>query len=267
MSENKTYYWLKLNEDFFDDETMQYIREQENGDKYLIIYLILCVKSLRTDGMIIRIVGNTLLPYKASSLAKLTGSDVDTVRTAVNLFKAIGLVDILDNGAIQMAQIKELAGKETDAARRKRKSRALRAAKEKSLESPEIPTLEDGCDNVTDVSQVSHENVTQSIESRDKSLDIREKRIESKREKEKDGTVTTGTYGNVMLSPEEYDEIKNEYPFTYIEQINRLSEQKKIHGYKFKSDYAVLRKWQREDDWDYKEESEEYEVYLSKKSL
>ena len=33
-----------------------------------------------------------------------------------------------------------------------------------------------------------------------------------------------------------------------------LSEQKKIHGYNIQSDYAVLRKWQREDDWDFKED-------------
>lgn len=252
---NKTYYWLKLNEDFFSDDTIKYIREQENGDKYLIIYLILCLKSLRTDGIVIRIVGNTLVPYDTKSLAAMTGSDFDTVRSAVDLFRKIGLVDILDSGAIHMAQIKELVGKETDAARRKRKSRALRAAKEKNLKSPEIPRLEGDCDNVTAVSHPSHSNVTQSIESRDKSLDSRDKKRESQEREVSAGTNDgLGMYHNVFLSPDELEELKMEYPLTYLDQINRLSEQKMIHGYNIQSDYAVLRKWQREDDWDFKEE-------------
>ena len=257
MSENrnKTYYWLKLNEDFFGDDTIKYIREQENGDKYLIIYLILCLKSLRTDGIVIRIVGNTLVPYDTKSLAAMTSSDFDTVRSAIDLFRSIGLVDILDSGAIHMAQIKELVGKETDAARRKRKSRALREAKEKKLKSPEIPRLEDDCDNVTAVSHPSHSNVTQSIESRDESLEFRDKIRESKERNEPSAdTQGFGMYHNVLLSPDELVELKTEYPFTYLDQIDRLSEQKKIHGYNIQSDYAVLRKWQREDDWDFKEE-------------
>lgn len=257
MSENKTYYWLKMNEDFFEEDTIKYIREQQNGDKYLIIYLILCLKSLRTEGIVIRIVGNTLLPYDAKSLASMTGSDIDTVRSAIELFRSIGLIEILDGGAIHMAQIKELVGKETDAARRKRKSRALHAAKEKSLEGLEIPRLESECDNVTPESHPSHTDVTQSKESRDKSSDTRDR---DKRRESKDtpkGPVKIGAYKNVSLSPDEFDELKNEFPFTYLEQIDHLSEQKKIYGYKYASDYAVLKKWQKEDDWEFREQDAE----------
>ena len=56
MSDNKRFYWLKLKEDFFDDETIRYIEEQENGIKYSNFYLKLCLKSLRTDGKLIRLV-------------------------------------------------------------------------------------------------------------------------------------------------------------------------------------------------------------------
>ena len=34
MSESKKYYWLKLKSDFFDDDTIKFIEEQENGIKY-----------------------------------------------------------------------------------------------------------------------------------------------------------------------------------------------------------------------------------------
>lgn len=253
MSENKTYYWLKMNEDFFEEDTIKFIREQQNGDKYLIIYLILCLKSLRTEGIVIRIVGNTLLPYDAKSLSSMTGSDIDTVRSAIELFRSIGLIEILDSGAIHMAQIKELVGKETESARKMRKSRALKKMSE-SPEKPALPESGSQCDhNVTECDP----DVTQSKESRDKSLDTRDR---DKRRENKDtpkGPVKIGTYKNVSLSPDEFDELKNEFPFTYLEQIDRLSEQKKIYGYKYASDYAVLKKWQKEDDWEFREQDAE----------
>lgn len=245
--ENKRYYWLKMNEDFFEEDTIKFIREQENGEKYLIIYLILCLKSLRTEGIVIRIVGNTLLAYDDRSLAAMTGSDIDTVRSAITLFRSIGLVDIMDGGAIHMAQLKELVGSETESARKMRKSRAMKKIKNDAGKTA-LPDAESQCDH--NVSECDP-NVTQSIESRDKSLDIREKIIERESNSLPD---MTGKYGNIYLSPEEMEKLQAEYPFTYKEQIDHLSEQKKIHGYTFASDYAVLLKWQREDDWDYRED-------------
>lgn len=124
MSENKRYYWLKLKEDFFDDDTIQFIEEQENGILYSNFYLKLCLKSLKNDGRLIRLVGNTLMPYDVKSLAKLTRIDVDTVRVAMELFKKFGLVEILDTGEIYMSQINEMIGSETKKAIEKRALRA-----------------------------------------------------------------------------------------------------------------------------------------------
>ena len=39
----KKYYWLKLKNDFFDDDTIQFIEEQENGVAYVNFYLKLCL--------------------------------------------------------------------------------------------------------------------------------------------------------------------------------------------------------------------------------
>ena len=94
------YYWLKLKEDFFDDETIRYIEEQENGYKYSNFYLKLCLKSVRYNGRLIRLVGETLIPYDVKSLARLTGVDVDTVRCAMALLEKVGCVKILESGEI-----------------------------------------------------------------------------------------------------------------------------------------------------------------------
>ena len=124
MSDKKRFYWLKLKEDFFDDETIRYIEEQENGIKYSNFYLKLCLKSLRTDGKLIRLVGEILIPYDVKSLSSLTGVDVDTVRCAMALFEKIGCVKMLDSGELYISQLSEMVGSETDKARAMRVIRA-----------------------------------------------------------------------------------------------------------------------------------------------
>lgn len=123
----KRYYWLKLKEDFFEDETIRYIEEQENGIRYSNFYLKLCLKSLRTNGKLIRLVGEMLIPYDAKSLAALTNVDVDTVRCAMALFEQIGCIKVLDGGELFISQLSELVGSETDKAKLMRESRARKS--------------------------------------------------------------------------------------------------------------------------------------------
>lgn len=165
MNDNKRYYWLKLDETFFEDDTMAWIEEQENGKDYIIFYLKLCLKSLKDDGKLIRYVGQTLMPYDIPALAKYTNAKVDTVAVAMKLFERIGLVEYLDTGEIYIAQIGELIGSETDVAKRVRKSRSRSLAK--SSNSPKMLQCN------TDVTPMK-QNVTQS---KSKSIDI-EKEIE-----------------------------------------------------------------------------------------
>lgn len=156
---DKRYYYLKLNENFFDEETIQWLEEQENGVLYSNFYLKLCLKSLKFDGTLIRLVGETLIPYDVKGLSKLTGVHQDTVRVATELFKRIGLVKVMETGEIYMAQLDELIGAETDSAIRMRRKRAL-----DSISSLPAPSQ---CDAVCDG------NVTQykSIEI-EKEIDI-----------------------------------------------------------------------------------------------
>lgn len=133
----KRYYWLKLKEDFFDDDTIQYIEEQENGIYYSNFYMKLCLKSLKSDGKLIRLIGDTLIPYDVKSLSKLTGVDIDTVRVAMALFEHIGLVKILDTGELYLTQMQEMIGSETDKAQIMRRKRA----EEKSIGNNVTPML------------------------------------------------------------------------------------------------------------------------------
>ena len=127
MSETKRYYWLKLPENFFDatdDETISFIEEQEGGSAYVLFYLKLLCKALRTDGTLIRLIGNRYVPYDEKSLSKLTNTPVDTVRCAVAILKEVGLLKQLDSGELYLTQINEFVGSETNKAVAMRKTRA-----------------------------------------------------------------------------------------------------------------------------------------------
>lgn len=162
MSENRRYYWLKLQENFFEDDTIDYIESQENGEKYVLFYLKLCLKALKNEGKLIRYVGELLLPYDAGGIAKLTKTDIDIVRSALILFDNIGLIKRLETGEIYLTQLNEMVGTETAAAQRKRKQR-IRQKTTKGI----------GWDNVPLVSQNGHTDIDIEI---DKELD---KEIES----------------------------------------------------------------------------------------
>ncbi|MDT2818683.1 conserved phage C-terminal domain-containing protein [Vagococcus lutrae] len=133
---NKRYYWLKLNENFFEDDTVTWLEEQDNGKDYVIFYLKLCLKSISNEGYLVRYVGEKLIPYDINALSKLTNTSVDTVAVAMKTFLDIGLVTRLETGEIYMNQINEMIGNETESARRMRKKRTLDATKNERLEAP-----------------------------------------------------------------------------------------------------------------------------------
>lgn len=97
MSDEKRYYWLKLKEDFFDEDAISWLEEQPNGKEYCLFYLKLCLKSLK---------GNGTLIYNIEELSEITKTNKDTVIIALQLLKRIGLISEQDNGAIYMLDIR-----------------------------------------------------------------------------------------------------------------------------------------------------------------
>ncbi len=127
----KRFYWLKLKEDFFSDETIRYIEEQDNGYKYSNIYLKLLLKSIDGQGVLIRKVGSRLIPYDVAAIAKMTGHDQDTVRVAMKLLEELGMVERMESGALYMSQLREMVGSESSSAGR------VRAHRERQKQLPE----------------------------------------------------------------------------------------------------------------------------------
>lgn len=65
-----------------------------------------------------------------------------------------------------------------------------------------------------------------------------------------------GEYKNVLLSDEEYEKLKQEFPYDYKERIERLSEYIASKGAKYKNHLATIRSWARKENTNAKRESE-----------
>ena len=159
-SRDKKYWWLKLKENFFDDEIIDWLLEQPNGEKYCIFYQRLCLKSLKMEGVLLRQVGNFLIPYDIAKIAEFTKTPIDTARVAINLLKQIGLVSIEDNGTIYMTQVKNMVVVSTKKADDMREARRLKKLGQKVISTVSLPCATLGATNVAQ----SIENRVNSIE-------------------------------------------------------------------------------------------------------
>ena len=56
-----------------------------------------------------------------------------------------------------------------------------------------------------------------------------------------------GQYENVLLSDDEMEKLKTEYPHDYTERIERLSEYMASTGRSYKSHLATIRSWARKE--------------------
>jgi len=117
MSDNKRYYYLKLKETFFDLEEMKILESQKNGIEYQNLYLKLCLLSLKSEGALLF---KGTIPYDMNMLSTVLRVNIDTIKTGIEMFKTLGLIDVLDSGIIYMLDIQTLIGQGSSEADRVR---------------------------------------------------------------------------------------------------------------------------------------------------
>ena len=169
----KKYYWMKLREDFFDDDAIEWLEEQPKGKEYALFYLKLCLKSLKTNGLLIRTVGTILVPYDTKKLSDITKTDYDTAIVTMELLKNIGLVEIMESGEICLPRMEEMIGSETDKAAIMRKARAQKNLIEGNNVTTALPDSYpcNDSNNVTTALPECSKSVTQRIENREIEID------------------------------------------------------------------------------------------------
>jgi len=178
VSSGKRYFWLKLKEDFFGSKRIKKLRNMAGGDTYLIIYLKLQLKAMKTDGII---QFDHLEDNIMDELALDLDEKPDDVAATLIYLTHCGLAETSDQESFYFPYAVENVGSENSSAARVREYRK----KQKALHCN---------NNETQVKRLCNGEI--------------EKEIEKEKEQEVKEEVDVGdTFG---LSPEEARRIQED---------------------------------------------------------
>ncbi|GAA3254904.1 Phage replication initiation protein [Lactococcus lactis subsp. lactis] len=219
---DKRYYWFKMEQSFFEQKEIKYLRRLPGGDTYTIIYLKLILKSLENDG---KIYYENIGDDYSQEWALEIEEDEKAVSFLVAFLINKGLMIDCGFDEFEITKTKSLVGSETASAERKRRQRERER---------EVFQLE----NVT-LSQVGH------IESE---IDIeKEKEVEAST-----ATSTNSDFQNLIelyqnnfgiVKPILYDDLKadlEDYGLELIiEAVKRAVKRQREYGYA----QGILKSW------------------------
>ena len=232
MDDKKRYYWIKLKENFFDLETIDWLISQKNGCEYIVLYQKLCLLTANKGGNLETKIGEMLIPYDVNKIARDTKFNVDTVIVAMELFKKIGLIYELESGILHIPYVNELVGSETSSAKRVREHR-----KRKALQ------CNTECNN--NVTQEKEYRV-QSIESRDLEIDTE---VEAESTASGDSDYSDPEHQlksfceGIMLTDKQTEDLLQKMDLeTFDFYIAKMKNYPNI-----KNHYATMLKWYNED--------------------
>ena len=161
MATGKRYYWLKLKDTFMTSDAVDFMMSQPGGANYVVLYQMLCLKTINTEGRLSRQIGEIIIPYDVEKIRRdCKWFSSDTVRIALDLYMRFGLIYEDVDGTLVLAEHEQMIGSETDWAAKKQRQRK------------DVPALRGG-DNVP-------ENVPTDIRDKDiRDKDTRERYLES----------------------------------------------------------------------------------------
>ena len=224
MSDNRKYYYLKLKENYFDDDSIVLLESMQDGVLYSNILLKLYLKSLKHGG---RLQLDEDIPYRAQMIVTITRQKIGTVERALQIFLKLGLVEVLDSGTFYMSNIELLIGQSSTEAERKRAARL----QNKALSAPRT-------------------NGGHLSDIRPPEIEL-EKEIEIEKEREGEtghpAPAAYGRYNNVILTDTELSGLKTELPDKWEYYIDRLSCHIASTGKQYHSHAATIYKWAQED--------------------
>lgn len=166
MATGKRYYWIKLKDRFMSSDEIDYLMSQPDGANYVVLYQMLCLKTINTGGCLVSQIGEMLIPYDAEKIQReCKWFSLATVRVALSVYKQIGLIFESPDGILAISNYSDIVGSETDYSAQKRLQRENRRR--------QIPAK--GADNNED-NNVDNVHTEKEIEKdKDKEIESRER--------------------------------------------------------------------------------------------
>ena len=127
MATGKRYYWIKLKDSFMSSDAIDYLMSQPDGANYVVLYQMLCLKTINTGGCLVSKIGEMLIPYDAEKIQReCKWFSLATVRVALSVYKQIGLIFESPDGILTISNYSDIVGSETDYSAQKRLQRENR---------------------------------------------------------------------------------------------------------------------------------------------
>ena len=229
MADNRKYYYLKLKENYFDEDVIVLLESMQDGILYSNILLKLYLKSLKNGG---RLQLDENIPYNSQMIATITRQQIGTVERALQIFMKLGLVEPLRDGTLYMSNIELLIGQSSTEGERKRKARMeIQKALPKGGADKCPPYQADICPPEIEIK---------------KEIDI-ELETEGEIETGQPAPAVYGRYKNIYLTDTELSELKAEIPDKWEYYIERLSSYIASTGKKYTNHAATIRRWAADD--------------------
>lgn len=154
MSEYNTqrYYWIKLTDKFMTSDTVDFLMEQKDGANYVVIYQLLCLKTVNNNGCLSREIGEVIIPYDEEKIQRdLKWFTIDTIRVAMTLYKKLGLIYEQENGILKITNFEEMVGSQSSSALKKQQQRLrIKNDKDKGVDK-KVDTRVDICPPEKDI--------------------------------------------------------------------------------------------------------------------
>ena len=88
MATGKRFYWMRLREDFMTGDIVDFFMSKPNGANYVVLYQMLCLKTINTGGRLSRQIGEIIIPYDVEKIQRdCKWFSVDTIRVALSLYQ------------------------------------------------------------------------------------------------------------------------------------------------------------------------------------
>lgn len=223
--------WIKIAVDMFDNRKIKQIGSMPEGDSLLLMWVqLLCLAGNVNDGGFIYLTKE--IPYTDEMLATQFNKPISTVRLALKTFEQFGMIEIINNMIFLSSWEKyqstdRLATiREKDRERKRRKREAEKLLPQKSMECPRTSM---------DVPRIDIEGDIDIDKDKNKSISKKSPRHKH------------GEYQNVLLSDDDLEKLKAEFPADWDQRIQRLSEYMASSGKSYKNHLATIRNWARRD--------------------
>ena len=114
------YYWIRITDKFLTSDTVDFLMGQKDGANYVILYQLLCLKTINQNGELYRNIGEMIIPYDEEKIQRDTKwFSIDTIRVALSLYQKLGLIYRMENGLLKIANFGNMIGSQTISAAKK----------------------------------------------------------------------------------------------------------------------------------------------------